>query len=62
MEEIDIKKVIIFLVLVIAIIGGIIFTVIKISSGNNSYTLEEIKEEDYKYYAVYTNRKIWSTK
>lgn len=57
MENIDIKKVIIFLFIVLILIIGIFFAVNKIASGNKNYTLEKINEEEYKYFAVYTEGK-----
>lgn len=57
-EKINIKMLVIVL-LVIAIIGGVIFTVLKITSkdGNKSYEIETIAESEYKYFIVYTDEK-----
>lgn len=57
MENIDMKKVIIAILLVIVIGVGIFFGVKAILEGRKNYTLEEIAEEDYQYFAVYTNGK-----
>lgn len=62
MKEIDIKKVIIFIIIVLILIIGIVFGIRKIMSGNKTYEVETINEEDYKYFAIYTNRKIWSNR
>lgn len=56
MENIDIKKVIIAIIIVLALIVGVFFIVKNVSSGDKSYTLEQIQESDYKYFAVYTDR------
>lgn len=57
MENIDIKKVVIAIIIVIILLVGIFFVVNSITSGNKKYTLEEISEEDYKYFSVYTDGK-----
>ena len=56
MENIDVKKVIIALVVIIIIAVLVFFGVKFVSSGNKEYELEEITEKDYKYFAVYDNR------
>ena len=62
MGEIDIKKVIIFIIIVLILIIGIIFGVNKLTSGDKTYEVEKINEEDYKYFAVEINRKICCTR
>lgn len=57
MENIDIKKVLIAIIIVLALGVGIFFAVGAISSSDKKYELETIKEEDYKYFAVYTEEK-----
>ena len=57
MENIDIKKVLIAIIIVLALGIGIFFAVGAINSSNKRYELETIKEEDYKYFAVYTEEK-----
>ncbi len=55
--EIDVKKIIIAVIIALIVIGGIVFAVIVLGGGNKDYILEEIKEEDYKYFAVYTKER-----
>ena len=57
-EKINIKMLVIVL-LVIAIIGGVIFAVLKITNSkiDKSYELEMVAESEYKYFIVYTNQK-----
>ena len=58
MEEIDVKKVAIAVVVVVIIVLGVFVLVKKINSDNiKSYELEQISENDYKYFALYTQGK-----
>ena len=58
MEEIDVKKVVIALALIIIICVGIFVVVRTINTDNTkNYTLEQISEADYRYFAVYTEGK-----
>ena len=58
MEEFDIKKIAIGLVLIIIICVGIFVIIKTINKGNNkNYVLEHISEDDYKYFTVYTGGK-----
>lgn len=56
MENIDVKKVIIAIVVILILVVGVFFIIKNVSSGDKSYTLEQIQESDYKYFAVYTDR------
>ena len=62
MEEFDIKKIAIAVIVAIIIILGIIFAIFGFSKKDKIYTLEQIAEEEIKYFAVNTNRKIRSNK
>ena len=53
----DIKKVIIAIIVILILAVCVFFGVNAITSGNKSYIIEEIKESDYKYFAVYTDGK-----
>ncbi len=57
MENVDLKKVIIAIIIVLLLGIGVFFAAKAILSGNKNYTLEEISEKDYKYFAVYTDEK-----
>ena len=58
MEEIDVKKVVIALALIIIICVGVFVVVRTINTDNTkNYTLEQISEADYRYFAVYTEGK-----
>lgn len=62
-EKINVKVLAIVLSIVIILCIGIFIGVKTISANNDkSYTLEKIAEEDYKYFAVLTERKIRSNK
>ena len=57
MGEIDIKKIIIAIILIIAVIVGVFFGIKGIAGSGKKYQLEEIKESDYKFFAVYEEEK-----
>lgn len=57
MGNIDIKKVIIAIALILVLGIGIFFAVKGITEGGKSYELETIKESDYKYFSVYEEEK-----
>ena len=52
MENIDIKKVIIAIIIILIFAIGIFFTVKMFTKGDKNYTLEVIQEKDCKYFAV----------
>ena len=51
------KKVLIAVIAIIIVVVIAVFIVNAISLANKNYTLEEIKESDYKYFSVYTDGK-----
>lgn len=57
MEDIDIKKVLIFALIVLLLIIGIILGINLIKDNGKTYELVEIKEEEYKYFTVFTDDK-----
>ncbi len=57
MENIDIKKIIIAILIVIILAIGIFFALRFATVQDKDYTLEVISEEDYKYFSVYTDGK-----
>lgn len=57
MGNVDVKKILIGVVVIILLAVITIFIVNAVNSGNKNYALEEIKEEDYKYFSVYTDGK-----
>lgn len=57
MKNVDIKKIIIALVAVAVVATIAVLIINGVLSANKNYTLEEIAEEDYKYFAVYTDGK-----
>lgn len=57
MGNIDVKKVIIAIIIILVLAIGGFFVVKAITSSNKNYELEEISEEEYKYFAVCTNGK-----
>ncbi len=52
MENIDIKKVIIAIIIILILAIGIFFTVKMFTKGDKNYTLEIIQDQDCKYFAV----------
>lgn len=62
-EKINVKVLAIVLIVIIVLAIGIFIGVKTIIANNDkSYELEKIAEDDYKYFAVLTERKIWSNK
>lgn len=57
MENIDIKKVIIAILILVILVIGAIFGIKALVSNKKEYILEKISEEDCKYFSVYTNEK-----
>ncbi len=53
----NLKKIIIAIVIILIIAVIAFFGVNAIISANKNYTLEEIKEQDYKYFSLYEDGK-----
>jgi len=57
MGNVDVKKIIIAVVLILILGIGIFFAVKAITSSGKSYSVETIKDSEYKYFLVYSNEK-----
>lgn len=58
-EKINVKMIAIILVIIVLCIGVFITVKTIMNSVSKNYELEIIAEEDYKYFVVLTERKIW---
>lgn len=57
MGNIDVKKIVIAIILILVLVVGGLFVIKAINNGGKKYTLEQISEEDAKYFEVYSDGK-----
>lgn len=57
MENIDVKKIVIAVICILALVIGIFLIVNAVNAGGKQYQLERISEEDCKYFEVYAEGK-----